>query len=85
VLIGFVTLLVLWGFSERSRALYATIFVSVLGVGNAFTMGALSGPFDRFQSRVVWLLPLLAICVVLEHFPYPGHGIGNTPSKWARI
>lgn len=69
VLIGFVTLRVLRGFSEQSRALYATVFVSVLGVGNAFTMGALSGPFDRFQSRVVWLLPLLAICVVLGTFP----------------
>ena len=58
VLIGFVTLRVLWGFSEQSRALYATVLVSVLGVGNAFTMGALSGPFDRYQSRVKWLLPL---------------------------
>lgn len=27
---------------------------------NAAVMGALSGPFDRFQARVIWLLPFAA-------------------------
>jgi len=41
-------------------ALFTSIFVAVLVVGNAFTLGVLSGPNDRYQSRVIWLVPLLA-------------------------
>jgi len=36
----------------------------VLGVlTNALVCGALSTPYDRYQARVVWLLPLLAFMV----------------------
>jgi hypothetical protein len=61
VLIG---VLVVRGF-RNPRALFATIFTIILVVGNAFTLGVLSGPFDRFQSRVIWLVPLLACCWTL--------------------
>ncbi|MET4898265.1 hypothetical protein RN629_14060 [Sphingomonadaceae bacterium jetA1] len=33
---------------------------------NAAVTGALSGPDDRYQSRVLWLLPLVAIRFLLE-------------------
>jgi hypothetical protein len=49
----------------RKTSLYATIFVMTLVAGNALTLGALSGPHDRYQSRVMWLVPLLAGCFVL--------------------
>jgi hypothetical protein len=35
-------------------------------VANAFVTGALSTVEDRYQSRVIWLLPLLASVLVLE-------------------
>ncbi|HTO54058.1 MAG TPA: hypothetical protein VMR50_11780 [Myxococcota bacterium] len=30
-------------------------------LANAVVMGALAGPYDRFQSRVIWLVPLTAL------------------------
>ena len=64
--------LVLIGFLVRElrkqrRAFFASLSVIVLVAGNAFTLGALAVPTDRYQSRVIWLVPLLAACVLLEH------------------
>jgi hypothetical protein len=64
--------LVLIGFLGRElrkqrRAFFASLSVIVLVAGNAFTLGALAVPTDRYQSRVIWLVPLLAACVLLEH------------------
>jgi hypothetical protein len=70
LLIGF---LVARGVKKQSRSFYATIFVTTLVAGNAFTLGVLSGPTERYQSRVIWLVPLLAGCIVLKRLPYPGH------------
>jgi hypothetical protein len=67
LLIGF---LVARGVKKQTRSFYATIFVTTLVAGNAFTLGALSGPQERYQSRVIWLVPLLAGCFVLEGLPY---------------
>jgi hypothetical protein len=69
VLIGFLVR----GPRERPRAFFPSLSVIVLVVGNAFTLGALSGPDTRYQSRVIWLVPLLAACVLLEHLPAPGY------------
>jgi hypothetical protein len=43
----------------------AALIVLTLGcVGtNAFICGYLSGPYDRYQARVVWLIPLAALLV----------------------
>jgi hypothetical protein len=35
---------------------------------NAFVCGALSGSFSRYQARVVWLLPLVAIVSLIERY-----------------
>ena len=32
-------------------------------VGNAALCGALSGVYDRYQARLVWLVPLFALLV----------------------
>jgi drug/metabolite transporter (DMT)-like permease len=43
-------------------------------VANALVTGALSMVEDRFQSRVIWLVPLLAGVLVLDwrdHWPSP--------------
>jgi hypothetical protein len=42
-----------------------TVIFSVV-MANAFVTGALSTVEDRYQSRVVWLIPLLAIVLLLD-------------------
>jgi hypothetical protein len=42
-----------------SMQVYAAVFVTVFVLGNAITMGALSVPADRYQSRVIWLAALV--------------------------
>ena len=44
--------------------------VAVLAVGllaNAAIFGGLSAPVDRYQARVAWLVPLLALVLLLEN------------------
>ncbi len=48
----------------RFVGLAAVIFFTV--IANAFVTGVLSEVDDRYQSRVIWLLPLLAGAFVLE-------------------
>jgi hypothetical protein len=38
--------------------------------GNALAAGALSGPHPRYQARIAWLLPLVA--VLFWRGPRPG-------------
>jgi hypothetical protein len=68
LLIGF---LIVLGMKKQPRSFYATILVTTLVAGNAFTLGALSGPSERYQSRVIWLVPFLAGCFVFERLLYP--------------
>jgi hypothetical protein len=47
------------------------IFISLLMLflfSNAFICSTFSGIFDRFQSRIIWLLPFLIIILINEHF-----------------
>jgi len=51
-----------WRTAPRRWRVFAGLVV--LGVlTNALVCGALSTPYDRYQARVVWLLPLLAFMV----------------------
>ncbi|HEX3727852.1 MAG TPA: hypothetical protein VHV08_16485, partial [Pirellulales bacterium] len=36
-------------------------------VCNAFVCGALAGPNERYQARLVWIAPVLAALFVLAH------------------
>jgi hypothetical protein len=61
-LVGFITIVP----TKRGyRPFYAAIFVIFLVMGNAFTLGVLSGPYSRYQARVIWLVPFLAACFLL--------------------
>lgn len=60
------------GFALRDR-LSATpderalLFVVMIGLlANAFIFGGLSAPADRYQARVIWLVPLLALLFLLN-------------------
>jgi hypothetical protein len=70
LLIGF--LIFAWA-KKQPRSFYATIMTTAMVVGNAFTLGALSEPSDRYQARVIWLVPLLAGCFVLNRVIYLKH------------
>lgn len=41
--------------------LYVALGLLFFLLGNAFVMGAFSGVFDRYQARVVWLLPMIGL------------------------
>src|ERR1700730_2929695 len=77
VLIGF---LVVGGLREQPRAFFAAIFVIVLVVGNAFTLGVLSGVGDRYETRVIWLVALFAGRFVFGSSSYRGHRNLNASS-----
>ncbi len=51
----------------NNRRLAAFALVIVGGVTlNAIVCGAFSGPWGRYQARVVWLIPMAAV-LLLEH------------------
>jgi hypothetical protein len=50
------------GGDQTSRDLAMFLLVVVLGlVANAIVCGGIASPNPRFQARVVWLLPFLAL------------------------
>ncbi len=49
---------------DRAWVGFGALVVTAL-VANAFVTGALSGPYDRYQSRVIWLVPLTALLGLL--------------------
>ncbi len=56
---------VLW--ARRRRAVLAFLGIGLAGVVlNALVMGTLSSVNDRYQSRVIWLVPLLAWVAMAE-------------------
>ncbi|HNY03273.1 MAG TPA: hypothetical protein PKG48_11825, partial [Bacteroidales bacterium] len=55
------------GMDRRFRVYLAFILVALLV--NAFVCGAFSGVLDRYQSRVIWLLPL-PFMLYLAHTGY---------------
>ncbi len=50
--------------SPPSRLVAAAVFLLVAVVVNAAVCGILSGPFARYQARIVWLVPLTAVLLV---------------------
>ncbi len=53
------------------RATGAMLFISAAIVINAAICGMLSCPFARYQSRVVWLLPAMAMLLPMALVPAP--------------
>ena len=59
-------LMLVWAVRQRRWPLLGlTGLVVATLLLNAAITGDLSGPDDRYQSRVLWLLPLLAACFVI--------------------
>jgi len=52
--------------SSRDRDMRNLVLITIFGVlVNAFVCGALSEPYERYQARVIWLIPLLAMLIYL--------------------
>jgi hypothetical protein len=57
--------------SIDDRNLERLAVIVIIGILlNAFVCGAMSDPYDRYQSRVVWLVPLVAALVYLRSKPF---------------
>jgi hypothetical protein len=46
--------------------LYPVVLIPLGVVINAVVCGAVSGPHDRYEARVAWLVPFVAIALLLE-------------------
>jgi hypothetical protein len=57
---------------DRLTAGFVLLVAATLGL-NAILSGVLSGPHDRYQSRVVWLLPLGALLAVGRRWRFANH------------
>lgn len=60
-------ILVCWYARHQGHPLTRPVLLVALGVLlNAALCGALSGPHDRYQARVIWTLPLLAFALAVR-------------------
>lgn len=63
----FAILYLIWRYREFDRDIRAAIFLIVCGVSaNAIICATFSGVAGRYQGRVIWLLPLLALIVLMR-------------------
>lgn len=68
--------LLAWLLRQGDERAWRLSAVALLGIiSNALICGALSGPNDRYQARVIWLVPVLAAGFLLSPArPAPGRG-----------
>ena len=65
---------------RRDRAVSGMLVGMLVTVAvNAFATGALSAPVQRYQARIIWLLPLAAALGLAPRF-----GIGLTDAEQLR-
>jgi hypothetical protein len=68
-----------WHVAARPRALGLLLAILVGVAGNALACGALSGVFPRYQARVAWMLPMVALLFwrgPRQGITAPGHSEG---------
>ncbi len=69
VLGGITTALLMARSGRRDRVLFALIALIAAGIlSNAFATGGLSGPTDRYQARIAWLVLLPPILFAMRHW-----------------
>jgi hypothetical protein len=67
------TVVVAIGCRRHAPRLAALAVVTLVGVlGNAFATGALSGPHDRYQARIAWLLLLAPALYIMRRISSDG-------------
>ncbi|WP_448502521.1 hypothetical protein [Sphingomonas sp.] len=69
---------------RQRRAASIDALTALLGAGivlNAIICAAIAGAYDRFQARVIWVLPLAAILLALAHFTAQRNFRRSNPHK----
>jgi hypothetical protein len=80
LLLGALGTLLAWWRATDARRLGLVLCVLVGITANAAATGALSGPHERYQARIAWLLPLAALLAASGRaLPSPN------PSRQARV
>jgi hypothetical protein len=71
-----------WG-HEAVRIAAVCVVLAALVTINAAVCGVLSGPFSRYQARLVWLAPLAAglIACALGPAPYRVWALGRSSAR----
>jgi hypothetical protein len=73
ILLSISLLIILWTFVrskfDRNMFLFTFIIISSVVI-NAAATSSLSSVFNRFQSRIIWMIPMLA-CVYISVYLYP--------------
>ncbi|MEI9964055.1 MAG: hypothetical protein WDM92_04500 [Caulobacteraceae bacterium] len=64
------------------RATLAAVLLCAAVVLNAAVCGVVSGPFPRYQARIVWLLPEAAMLLGLALAPARAWAWARLPSAW---
>ena len=69
ICMGLLIPIAIWGIMRPAHGELAglALFVLIALLGNAFICGALSNPHDRYQSRMIWLAPLV-VCMALMQY-----------------
>lgn len=67
-----------FAFRRRPATLALPVFILLGLIGNAAVCGALSGPHHRYQARLIWLLPFVAVLT------YAGQRPERTPAAGLR-
>lgn len=62
--------------SANTNELRVIGLIAVALLANAVICGVLSGPADRYQGRLIWMLPLIATVLTIAHKPWK-----TSPSK----
>jgi hypothetical protein len=71
--------------SGQARALALVLCVLGGAAANAFATGGLSKPHHRYQARIAWLIPIVAVIAILPApLPGPGRTVNDTHSlnRW---
>lgn len=79
LLLGAAGTLLAWWRATEMRQLGLVLCVLVGVSANALATGALSGPHDRYQARIGWLLPLAALLAGAGPVRPPWRGAGALP------
>lgn len=71
--------------SPKDRRLWIYVMLALLFflLGNAFVTGAFSGVFARYQARVIWLVPMIAMLLAARLYWSPKSKAPSTASSVA--
>ena len=68
--LGMLAYLLVWRNSAKANELRVIALISAALLANAVICGVLSGPADRYQGRLIWLAPMIAVVLAASDKPW---------------